>query len=546
MADAAEQHQVVLTMLPAGRGERQLALALVALSLLTFAVTAPFARMPVPRLPAFIPVYESALVVVDLITAALLYGQAATARSRALVVLAAAYLFAALITVAHALTFPGLFAPGGLLGAGPQTTAWLYMFWHAGFPLAIVGYALLPRAGAERGRGSLWPAIAISVAVVCAVVAGLTALVTVGAASLPSIMQGDRYTPVMMPVVAAVWGLTFVGLSVLWNRRPHAVLDVWLMVVLGVWLCDVALSWLLNTGRFDLGFYVGRLYGLMGASFVLLVLLTETGALYGRLAGSLEAASRARERAFAEVQSQLIHVSRLSELGQMVSALAHEVKQPLGAISNYLSAGRHLIDVGNAERAKAALEKAAEETVRAGQILQRLREFVRKGGEERRPEDVEPLIKETVALGVLGSDRHGVPIEVRLAPEARRVFIDKIQIQQVLFNLIRNALEAMANLPRRSLVLAAAPAQGDMIELSVADSGPGLAPAVRAKLFQPFVTTKSSGMGVGLSISRAIVEAHGGRMWAEGNSGGGTVFRFTVPRNPPDQRGGVEAAGDAR
>ncbi len=526
------ERQLVLSMLPAGPRERRFAVAVVLLSLAVFIAAAPFASLPLPRVAAFIPGYGAALVVNDLITTALLFGQFTITRSRALLVLASGYLFTALMAIAHALTFPDLFAESGLLGGGTQTTAWLYMFWHGGFPAAVAGYALLEKGADGRTSIPAPAAIAFSAAVVLALVSALTALATIGEALLPNIMQGNAYTPAMIFVVATVWSLSLLALLILFVRRSHSVLDLWLKVVLCAWLCDVALSAILNAGRFDLGFYVGRLYGLSAASFVLIVLLLETIALYARLARSLEAERFERERRLLEMRSELIHVSRLSELGQMVSALAHEVNQPLAAIGNYVRASQRFIDGNDPEKARSTLGKAVNEAVRAGAIIQRLRDFIRKSDSDKRVENLAATVEETIALAVVGAERSDIGLELRLDPEASMAVIDKVQIQQVLLNLIRNAIDAMADRLRRSLVIATAPAADGMIEVSVADNGPGLAGAVREKLFQPFVTTKESGMGVGLSICRSIIEGHGGRLWAEDNPGGGTVFRFTLTRPP--------------
>lgn len=237
-----------------------------------------------------------------------------------------------------------------------------------------------------------------------------------------------------------------------------------------------------------------------------------------------------RERRLHEVQSELIHMSRLSELGQMVSALAHEVNQPLTAIQNYLTAGEHLTRSGEIAKASSLFAKAIEQSGRANAIIRRLRDFVRKGDANRREEDIGKIIDEAAALSLVGAGRHGVQVHMEVHPSASAAYADKVEIQQVLFNLLRNAIEAMADTPTKQLRISVLPADGGTVEVSVADSGPGLAPEIRQRLFQPFVTTKPAGMGVGLSICRSIIEAHGGRMWAEDNPGGGTIFRFTLPR----------------
>jgi two-component system, LuxR family, sensor kinase FixL len=234
-----------------------------------------------------------------------------------------------------------------------------------------------------------------------------------------------------------------------------------------------------------------------------------------------------RERRLHEVQAELIHVSRLNELGQMVSALAHEVNQPLAAMANYINGARRLFASGNQDAALRAIDRVAEQGERASQIVRRLRDLVRKEAAEHRPESVPVTIEEASAIALAGAGQR-LKLEIRVAEDAAEAVIDKIQIQQVLLNLMRNAVEAMAATERRELTISAA-RLGGMVEIRVADTGPGLPETVRARLFQPFVTTKADGMGVGLSVCRAIVEAHGGELHAEdAGGGGGTVFRFTV------------------
>lgn len=232
-----------------------------------------------------------------------------------------------------------------------------------------------------------------------------------------------------------------------------------------------------------------------------------------------------------ELQSELVHVSRLTALGEMASALAHELNQPLSAIGNYLSGSRMLLKREQVPQDKVAdaVERAASEALRAGEIIRRLRDFVSRGETERRLESLPKLLEEASALALVGAKEYGVRARIDLQPKIDLVLVDKVQIQQVILNLIRNAIDAMTGSERRELSINVATDDAGMATVTVADTGPGIRPDVADQLFQPFVTTKRTGMGVGLSICRTIVEAHGGKIWAGANEGGGAVFSFTVP-----------------
>ncbi|WP_336489542.1 PAS domain S-box protein [Methylobacterium nigriterrae] len=233
-----------------------------------------------------------------------------------------------------------------------------------------------------------------------------------------------------------------------------------------------------------------------------------------------------------ELQAELVHVSRLSAMGEMASTLAHELNQPLGAISNYTNGCKRLLahpDPAAIAKTMEVLDKAAEQALRAGQIIRRLREFVARGETETRVEPVARLIEEASALALVGAREQGVTARVALAPNTNPVLADRVQVQQVLVNLLRNAREAMQHGERRELTIDARPAGPETVEIAVSDTGPGISDEVADRLFQPFVTTKQGGMGVGLSICRTIVEAHGGRLWVERNDAGGATFRLTLP-----------------
>ena len=245
-----------------------------------------------------------------------------------------------------------------------------------------------------------------------------------------------------------------------------------------------------------------------------------------------------REQLLHEVQSELLHMSRLSTMGQMASSLAHELNQPLAAITNYLQGSRRLLEQNSDERLvqlRDALEKAGDQALRTGQIIRRLRDFVARGETEWRIESIKRLIEEISALALVAAKEQSVRVIFQLDSSVDLVLVDKVQVQQVLLNLLRNAIEAMETSERRELIVSTKPAADNMIAVSVADTGPGIDPKIAPQLFQPFVTTKRQGMGIGLSISRTIIESHGGKISMEPNPGGGSIFRFTLRAVTPEE-----------
>jgi two-component system, LuxR family, sensor kinase FixL len=239
---------------------------------------------------------------------------------------------------------------------------------------------------------------------------------------------------------------------------------------------------------------------------------------------------RTQERRMQDLQSELVHVSRLTAMGEMASSLAHELNQPLSAITSYLRGAATLLkaDSIDRDRVRDALDRGADQALRAGDIIKRLREFVAKGETQQTLENPGILLEEAAALALVGAREQGVRVSLRCDRELPDILADKVQIQQVAHNLIRNAVEAMETTSRRDLTIEVAQ-RGDVALFSVADTGTGISPEIAQHLFQPFVTSKVNGMGVGLSICRTIIEAHGGRITAGPNEGGGTVFEFTIP-----------------
>ena len=232
-----------------------------------------------------------------------------------------------------------------------------------------------------------------------------------------------------------------------------------------------------------------------------------------------------------DLQSELAHVSRVSAMGTLATSIAHELNQPLTAIANYVETAAELLDHPDAETlalVREALAECAAQSVRAGQIVRRLRDFISRGETERRIESLARVVNEASALALVGAGERGVEVQVRLDPKADKVLIDRIQVQQVILNLVRNAIEAMADSPVRRLKIGSRALDGGLVEVTIEDSGPGLAPEVAESLFQPFISTKSEGMGLGLSICHTIIHGHGGRIWADRSRLGGTAFHFTL------------------
>jgi two-component system sensor kinase FixL len=242
---------------------------------------------------------------------------------------------------------------------------------------------------------------------------------------------------------------------------------------------------------------------------------------------------------FHELQSELAHVGRVSEMGTLASSLAHELNQPLTAIASYSEGMADLLagdlDADKAALARETMREVASEALRAGEIVRRMRNFMSHGETERLPESLSRLVTEANALALVGSREHGIDVQVHLDPGADDVIVDRVQVQQVLLNLVRNAIEAMIDSPVRLLNVSSAAGPTGFVTVSVEDTGPGISETVAPQLFQAFVTSKQAGMGIGLSICRTIVEAHGGRIWCEAGRDRGTIFRFTLPSA---QRGG--------
>ncbi|MBV9522072.1 MAG: MASE4 domain-containing protein [Alphaproteobacteria bacterium] len=536
--------QAFLSTVPALRRERHLALAVVVASAIAFIAVVPFARTPLPNVPSFIPTYESALAINDLITAVLLFGQFARLGSRALLVLACGYLFDALIIIPHALTFPGVFSATGLLGARDQTTAWLYVFWHGGFPLFVLGYAWLDRRNSrpEGVADGIATAMTLGIGGVVLAVIALTFMATRGHDLLPVIVRnGDYSLLVAKGVSPAIWLLSALALVALWRRRDPAVLDLWLMVVMWVWLFDVALSAIVGSARFDLGWYGGRSYGLFASSFVLAVLLLEMNRLYRSLGAALSA-TEARNLELIRSREELARVQRLEAIGQLTGGIAHDFNNLLTVITGNLDL--ILRTCGEGSKVERLAQGAVRAAARGEKLTQQLLTFSRR--QVTRPETVNPnhlladfegFIKRAVG--------ERVEIVTILSPLLDPAHIDTAEFESALLNLVVNARDAIDGAGRitietKNVVLDAAYAAkhsgvtpGPYVMVAVSDTGSGMSAEVIAKAFDPFFTTKDVGKGSGLGLSQVygFVKNAGGHVNINSELGVGTTVTLFLPKS---------------
>jgi signal transduction histidine kinase len=525
--EVSDEPEFVLATEPPTAGQRRLALAVIAVLFAAFGVTvaigltAPFALIPV-RIDAFVPVITAIFFVNDFITATLLFGQFSIIRSRALLVIASAYLFTGLMAIPFVLTFPGQFSPTGLLGAGLQSSAWIYNFWHYGFPVAVIIYAILRGVGRanNESRGSTRSAISWSVAIVISLVCGLTWLATAGDEFLPRLFLDSIHpTPLARIVTSSNSFICALALALLYSSR-RSVLDLWLMVVMVAWITELAILDVLLYPRFTFGFYAGRGFALITSVVVLVVLLAEMTRLYVRLARSNRALQRERN-------------NKLMNLEAMAASISHEVSQPLAAIAT--NGGAALRFLGHTppdlEDARSALNRIVTASHLAREVFDNIRALFGSADQGQETVDVNEII--FGALGALRGEleEHGITTRAELTPELPIVLGHRGQLQEVILNLIHNAIEAMdAKDGSRVLRVSTQHHDRDTITVAVEDTGPGIDPEKVDGIFDAFVTTKPKGMGLGLAICRMIVERHGGQLsvWSDKNRGG-ALFQFVLP-----------------
>ena len=537
LAEPARLEPQVLANIPPSIGQRRSARILVVALLAILAITWPFATLKLPEISAFVPSLAAALFVSDCVTAVLLFGQFSILRQWALLVIANGYAFSALIVVAHALAFPGAFSRSGLFGAGLQSAVWLYWCWHAGLPLAIIGYALVKNSDRAVSARFTGLAISSSLAATMALVIAMFWFVTQHQDLLPVTFVDVRPLSLFRRIIGGMVLLVLGGIALwlLWMRR-RTLLDEWLMVALCALLIEVALASLLSGNRYTVSWYAGRFYQLVTATVVMAVLLVEMTTLYAHVARANMLLQHERLLLERAVQAQRRErQARLMTRDAVAASIAHELRQPLTAMVTSADAGLRFLDrpLPNLDKAKEALKGIVADGHRAGALIGTIRANFKSDVRERTSFHVNELIQETLALARGDLQMHGILVQSEPNGELPDVTGNRVQLQQVLLNLIVNAIDAMAASDEpRILSIKSQPYDVGRVVISVGDTGAGIGSHDIDRIFNPLFTTKPDGMGMGLSICRAIVEAHDGRLWFAPNTPKGALFQFTLQSHP--------------
>jgi len=508
-----------------------------------FFALVPFARVPLPRIEAFIPIFDSTFALNNLLTAGGLAVGFRRSRLWAVLVLAGGYLFTSLIALLHMATFPGLFSSTGLLGAGPQTSAWLDAFRHAAFPLFVFCYALLKPRETASGQSQTDIRAHVRLAAVGAIggVSFLALLATAGQQLLPQIVSDGSYTTTMIAVSGPVLLLGFIALAVLGSRRQRSVLDLWLMVVLCAWVFDVTLSTVINAGRFDIGFYAGRLYGMFAASVVPIVLIVEAARLYGRL-DEARAIEEERNAELARSREELAQAQRLEAIRQLTGGVAHDFNNLLTVVIGNLDLISGALD--DPEKIDRFAQSAMKAARRGEHLVRQLLTYARRQISHPQTVNLNQLIAnlENLMHRVIGEQIEVVSL---LSPVLAPVHVDPAQFETAMLNLAINSRDAMAGggripietqnviVDRQSDAIDPEITPGSYVMIAVSDSGGGMTPAVLARAFDPFFTTKEAGKGSGLGLSQVygFAKTAGGYVRIYSELGIGTTVKLYLPQS---------------
>lgn len=518
-----QQDHVGLFDTPPTRRQVQFSLAMVGVLFVTLILVLSLPNIQLREINSVVPVIDAILLVSDLITATLLYAQAMIVRSRALTVLASGFVVMAILLVTHVLTFPGGFTPDGLLGAEFSTAGWIYLSRRAVLPLTVILYVILRRQ--ENSQPPFEPRPSLSIAhgatAGVALAIGVTALATAGHDLLPTLFV-DRlhmHRTTLVATNTVLIGLVVAAMAALWWQRK-SVLDLWLLVALSAWLLQLPMSFR-DWTRFSFSYYAQ--FALMPISNMILMfaLVTESSRLYLRL--TLSTAARKRERD-----------TTLMTMNAMAATFSHEIGQPLTAVTTNAKAGLNFLT-----RPKPDLEKAIQAlraSLDAGKltvdVIKSLRAMAAKEPGRFTEFDVNEVVRQAADLLEREMATAKVTLKLELSETLPPVQADQIQVQQVLVNLLMNAIESISETRSRTrrITVRSAPLDGRAVLIEVSDTGSGIAAENLERVFETFVTTKATGTGLGLPISRILAEEQGGRLWASsGNGRAGATFHLQLP-----------------
>jgi signal transduction histidine kinase len=503
--------------------QRNAAFGVVALLFVGAAIVAPFANIQAARVDAFIPVVQTVICVADLITAILLFAQYSVQPRTAILVLASGYIASGLFAFLQTLAFPGSYAPSGLIGDGIDSPAWFFVWWHTTFPLAVLVYALrkdVPSGPGPSGK-STGMTIAITVACTLAAIGGLALLATAGAAYLPALYTGGviQQTLFANHINLFMWFWGAIALVVLFVRR-RTILDLWLIVTLLAWMPNFIIAATITAVRFSVGWYTARGYALIASCTVLAVLLTETTVLHARLANAVVLLRRERS-------------NRLMSLDAATAAMAHELRQPLTGIGASASAGSNWLNKTppDLEEVRACLASIDAQNQRANEVIVSVRDLFKKTADHRMMVRVDDVAGQVLNLVQQDLKANQVSVSTEFQTDVPEIYADRTQLQQVILNLVRNSIDAMGRMSphARRLRLTTSLNEQSSVVLCVQDSGPGIAVENTDRVFDPFFSTKPSGMGLGLSICRTIVEEHAGSLRLAKTDSDGCIFEIALP-----------------
>ncbi|MBR0822710.1 MASE4 domain-containing protein [Bradyrhizobium liaoningense] len=512
---------MVVALMPSTPQHRAVAAGVAVVMLAVSALVLPFVNRPFGRIDSFLPVVQTVMSAADLITATLLFAQYSVQPHSALLAVAGGYIFAGSFAFLQTLSFPGSYAPNGLIGDVYNTPAWFFVLWYTTFPLSILAYALMKDRG-KTSRVSTTASIAITLTCVFGTIALLSLLAINETKHLPQFFTTGLMLQTPLSNQFNI-GLSLLGclvLLVLFVRR-RTVLDLWLMVTVFAALPNFLVAIYAGSARFSVGWYTARGFALIASCLLLAVLVTEMTVLYSRLASAL--VMQRRERA-----------NRIFSIDAATAAIAHEIRSPLGAITLNADTAQKQLDAQppKLDELRAILKDIEGASLRVNETITSVRALFKDAAHQPAMTSIEDVARQVLRLLQHELQFNEVLVATEFRAEATFVHADPGQLQQVILNLLKNAIEAMASTPpsSRRLNIETWIDQNSFVLLSIRDTGAGVLPQEQTHIFEPFYTTKPAGMGLGLAISCTIIEKYRGRLFLSKTGPQGSTFVISLPR----------------